>query len=112
MMSANNILVILSVVILFLLVRRGCKCRQGIDPYANVNKYEHMAPIGFGTYKNNYPRGECRTGEFWKRKDCEIGNCNLGTTVSDKEFCRIQCAQDPDPLERQECYKVCMGGMC
>lgn len=111
-MDSNDILVILIVVILFLLIRRGCKRRQGIDPYTNVNKYEHMAPLDFGTYKDNYPRGECRTGKFLKRKSCEVGNCNLGTTVSDQQYCRIQCAQDPDPQERQECYDVCMTGMC
>ena len=72
------------------------------------NMVEGMAPLNFGTFIDNYPRGECRTGKFWERKSCEVGNCPLGTTVDNPDFCRIQCAQDPDGDERQKCYEVCM----
>ena len=73
---------------------------------------ENMAPLGFGTFRDNYPRGECRTGNYMKRKPCETGNCHLGSSVSDKQYCMIQCAQDPDPKERQECFEVCMKTIC
>lgn len=139
-MNNDDILLILILVVLVLFVYRGCvMSRFGVDPsgksddardatdaedatdtedaegygdYEYMDNVEHMAPLDFGTFKDNYPRGECRTGEYWKRKPCEVGNCNLGTTVSDQQFCRIQCAQDPDPLERQDCYDNCIANLC
>lgn len=100
---------------------KNCKCkmvarprnnrrREGMESTSNV--VEGMAPLNFGTFYNNYPRGECQTGKFLERKPCEVGNCPLGTTVSDQQFCRIQCAQDPDGDERQVCYDVCMRNIC
>ncbi|VBB18662.1 hypothetical protein YASMINEVIRUS_1193 [Yasminevirus sp. GU-2018] len=71
---------------------------------------EGMAPLDAGTYENNYPRGRCRKGSM-KRTSCEIGNCPLGTTVTNERFCGIQCAQDPDPESRQQCYDYCMNMM-
>jgi hypothetical protein len=71
---------------------------------------EGMAPLNYGTFKNNYPRGKCNTGSY-KYEPCEIGNCPLGTTITDKRYCAIQCAQDPDPNERKKCYDYCMGMM-
>ena len=134
-MNIDDILVIVVLAVLLLYVYRGCKCEpvtdavsdmMGSDADANVdsdedevenmssvsNRVEGMAPLDFGTFYNNYPRGECRTGKYWERKPCEVGNCPLGTTVSDQQFCRIQCAQDPDPEERQGCYEFCMRHTC
>jgi hypothetical protein len=135
-MNVDDILMIVILAILIMYVYRGCKCRSGIDPTGPSNgsddvmadevddvdeteeEVENMAnvmsgaPLDFGTFPNNYPRGECRTGDFSKRTSCEVGNCHLGTTVSDQQFCRIQCAQDPDAAERQECYDVCMRNIC
>lgn len=72
---------------------------------------EHMAPLGWGSYKNTtYPVGGCDIGTL-ERSDCEVGNCPLGSTVSDERFCGIQCAQDPDVKTRAECYNDCMGMM-
>lgn len=71
---------------------------------------ENMAPLDWGTYKNNYPRGECNQGSF-EQTACSVGNCPLGTTVTDQRFCGIQCAQDPDPVSRKECYDYCMNMM-
>lgn len=86
---------------------------EEIESMSNIsNVTEGMAPLNFGTFYDNYPRGQCRTGKFWERKSCEVGNCPLGTTVSDQQFCHIQCAQDPDPEERQRCYEVCMKNLC
>lgn len=116
-MEVNDIIVILIIAVLVMFVYRGCK-RNGVDPVnrtPNTHKYddvEHMAPLDFGTFVDNYPRGECRTGKYWERSDCEVGNCNLGTTIDSDQFCRIQCAQDPDPLERQECFARCIDGLC
>lgn len=135
-MEKDDILLVLILAILALFVYRGC-VRSGVDPrsaetgsaesaataatvapeeseesYENMGRVEHMAPLNFGTFEDNYPRGECRTGEYWKRKPCEVGNCPLSTTVSDQQFCRIQCAQDPDPLERQDCYDNCIANLC
>jgi len=62
-------------------------------------KSEHMAPLDWGTFPNNYPRGECCTGSL-EEKACEVGNCPLGTTVTHKEYCEITHAQDSDPVAR------------
>lgn len=72
--------------------------------------HEGMAPLNFGAYKNNYPRGKCKTGSF-KRTDCMVGNCPLDSTVSNREFCYIQCAQDPDKKFRRDCNRYCMDTM-
>jgi hypothetical protein len=68
---------------------------------------EYMAPLNFGTYKNNYPRGNCKTGSF-ERSDCSVGNCPLGTTVTDDRYCNIQCAQELDEKDRKKCHDYCM----
>ena len=137
-MNANDILVILILAILVLMVIRGlCQAKHSrrsnmqndmqndMESAEDVvmpedeesreymsNVVEGMAPLNFGTFYDNYPRGECRTGRFLERKPCEVGNCPLGTTVSDQQFCRIQCAQDPDAKERQDCYEFCMRNVC
>jgi hypothetical protein len=140
-MNVDDILVIVILAVLLMYVYKGCGCKSGIDPTSGTkkngngngkrkmnksvedetaletmssvsNRVEGMAPLDFGTFHNNYPRGECQTGKFWERKPCEVGNCPLGTTVSDQQFCRIQCAQDPDAEERQECYEFCMKHTC
>jgi hypothetical protein len=68
---------------------------------------ENMAPLDYGTYENKYPRGKCDVPTM-KRSSCMVGNCPLGTTVDDKMFCHIECAQISDPNERQACEKKCM----
>ena len=71
---------------------------------------EGMAPLNAGTYPNNYPRGKCNSGNF-NRSSCEVGPCPLESTVSNKEYCTIQCAQDPDEQIRSKCYHQCIGMM-
>lgn len=71
---------------------------------------ESMAPLNTGTYKNKYPRGRCRRGSF-KRSECMVGNCPLGTTVTDDRYCGIQCAQELDKRDRDRCHDYCMGMM-
>lgn len=78
----------------------------------NVENVEHMAPLDFGTYENPYPRGACHSGDVYARSDCMVGNCNLDSAIPDDEYCNIQCAQDPDPMERAKCYKRCMETIC
>lgn len=70
------------------------------------NVCEGMAPLNTGTYKNNYTVGKCNTD--FKRTDCMVGNCPLGSTISNTEYCSLQCAQDPDATIRQECENTCM----
>lgn len=71
---------------------------------------ESMAPLNTGTFPNNYPRGKCNSGSF-NRSSCEVGTCPLKSTVSNKEYCAIQCAQDPDEGIRNKCYDQCMDMM-
>lgn len=71
---------------------------------------ESMAPLDTGTYLNNYPRGKCNAGSF-NRNTCEVGTCPLQSTISNKEYCVIQCAQDPDERIRNKCFRECMDMM-
>jgi hypothetical protein len=80
------------------------------QPSTNDQDLEHMAPIDYATFKNKTPYGRCSQGNM-KRTDCEVGNCPLGTTVSDQTFCEIQCAQEPDPKLKAQCYNHCMDMM-
>lgn len=68
---------------------------------------EPMAPLGTGTFPNNYPRGGCNPGRF-NRTSCEIGTCPLESTISNTEYCAIQCAQDPDEKIRNQCFQQCI----
>ena len=113
-MESIDLINIIILILLVWFVYKACNTKRGMtSPWAkSKRKIENMAPLDFGTYENTYPRGECRTGKFLERSDCEIGNCPLGSTVSDQQFCRIQCAQDPDPSERQACYDHCMKTLC
>lgn len=71
---------------------------------------ERMAPLNEGTYDNPYPRGRCNRGSF-KRRACEVGTCPLDTTVTDRRYCEIQCAQESDRKDRRRCEKHCMDMM-
>lgn len=73
---------------------------------------EHMAPLNDSqtTFKNNYPRGRCNMGSF-KRSDCSVGNCPIGSPISNKQFCDIQCAQGVGKKDRKKCYDICMRQM-
>lgn len=71
---------------------------------------EHMAPLGFGSYKNDYTYGKCNAGDF-KRTDCMVGNCPIGSNISDEEYCYIQCAQGVGEQDYRECYDHCKGMM-
>lgn len=70
-------------------------------------KQENMAPLDFGTYKPNIPYGKCNMGNF-SRSDCMVGNCHLESTITNDEYCNIQCAQDPDQSTREKCRRECM----
>lgn len=70
----------------------------------NCNNNEPMAPTEHGTYDNNYQRGLCNVGSF-KRKPCMVGNCPLGSNITTREYCDIQCSQDPDNYD--DCYGSC-----
>lgn len=71
---------------------------------------ENMAPLDFGSYPNNYPRGECVTGSM-RRKECEIGSCNLYAPISHERYCGIVHAQDSDPEIRHENIRRCIDEM-
>jgi hypothetical protein len=71
---------------------------------------ENMAPIGYGSFKNDYPYGKCNTGSF-ERTSCMTGNCPLQSTITNEQYCDIQCAQDPDAKLRKDCTKSCMKQM-
>jgi len=85
---------------------------ENVEHMENAGKVEHMAPLDFGTYENPYPRGACHSGNVYARSDCMVGNCNLESSISDDEYCKMQCAQDPDPMERAKCYERCMQTIC
>ena len=75
--------------------------------YYFYDNAEHMAPLNYGTYKNDsYPPGGCNVKSL-KRTDCMVGNCPLKSTVTDDQFCHIQSAQGIDRAERDKYFKKC-----
>ena len=67
-----------------------------------------MAPLGWGSYKpTDYTYGVCNQGPY-ESSSCEIGNCPLGTTVTDERYCGIVHAQDSDPMTRTKNTKQCV----
>jgi hypothetical protein len=85
-------------------------CSLCVDSRVTVGVQEGMAPLNYGTYINKYPRGRCDRTRV-KNSTCSIGNCPIGTTITNDRYCKIQCAQDPDPAIRDECYDECMDMM-
>jgi hypothetical protein len=71
---------------------------------------ETMGPLDTGVFPNHYPRGRCNAGNMG-RTSCEVGTCPLESTISNKEYCAIQCAQDPDKQIRDKCYDQCVDMM-
>lgn len=77
------------------------------DTHPTTLAKEGMAPLGWGSFPNPYPRGECLTGSM-ERQPCEVGNCNLGTNISHERYCGIVHAQDSDPVTRHENIARCI----
>jgi len=73
-------------------------------------KAETMAPLGWGTYPNNYPRGRC-IQESLRRRSCEIGSCPLQGTINHERYCGIVHAQDSDAETRYENISRCVNEM-
>lgn len=96
-------------IVLILLLCGACGYSLYHDKHSAVMT-EEMAPLNEGTFINRYPRGGCNRGSF-KRSDCEVGTCPLGTTVTDTRYCGIQCAQEPDRKDKRRCEKDCMNMM-
>ena len=71
---------------------------------------ETMAPLDFGSFPNNYPRGRCEKGSL-KRSPCMVGNCPIGTSITDPEYCAIDCAQISDPITKRVCNEGCLNLM-
>jgi hypothetical protein len=101
-MNDRNILIILALVLVV--------CYLFTNTTRAEFYTETMAPLNWGAYKNNYPRGKCNPGNDDKTS-CSVGNCPLGSTVSNNEYCGIQCAQNSDPVEREKCHAECMNMM-
>jgi hypothetical protein len=68
---------------------------------------EGMAPLNTGTYDQGVKYGECNKGSF-EPTDCSVGNCPMGTTVTDDRYCGIQCAQEVTEEDRRKCQAKCM----
>ena len=71
---------------------------------------EGMAPLNTGTYDQGIKYGECNKGSF-EPTDCSVGNCPMGTTVTDDRYCGIQCAQEVTKEDRRKCQAKCMDMM-
>jgi hypothetical protein len=114
-MKTEILITLLLLIVVVLHIYRSSKSNytsetDSADSANSAKSTETMAPLNFGTYENNYPRGEYNKGSF-KHSECSVGNCPLGTTITDERYCGIQCAQDPDPVSRKECYDYCMNMM-
>lgn len=107
-MSVIDLLIIILIIVcLIVFWNKYGSTNAGIK---NTPKSEGMAPLGWGSFPNNYPRGECETGSF-KSGPCEIGNCPLETTVSHERYCGIVHSQDSDPVSRHENIARCIDEM-
>lgn len=73
-------------------------------------RVEPMAPLDFGTFKNDYPVGRCVKGSL-ERSPCMIGNCPIGTNITNSQYCDIDCAQISDPVTKTKCTKKCISMM-
>lgn len=71
---------------------------------------EGMAPLNTGTFNSGVQYGRCNKGSF-KRTSCSVGNCPIGTTITDDRFCGIQCAQEVTEEDRDRCHARCMDMM-
>jgi hypothetical protein len=68
---------------------------------------EGMAPLNHGSFETNLNNGHCNV-DLSAPSECSVGNCPLGTTVSDERYCAIQCAQEVNADDRQKCQAQCM----
>ena len=68
---------------------------------------EGMAPLNYGSFETNLNNGQCNI-DLSASSECSVGNCPLGTTVSNERYCAIQCAQEVNANDRQKCQAQCM----
>jgi hypothetical protein len=99
----GTLLILLIVVVCYFSFFRGSYDENSIK----AESKEGMAPLDYGSYDNPYLRGGCAKGSF-KRTACSLGNCPLGTTISDKRYCGIMCAQEVEKEDRRKCNDYCM----
>lgn len=72
------------------------------------NKEKHSTNENqFGTFLNNYPQGKCQVANM-SHCECTVGNCPIGSFVSNNEYCSIQCAQISNKKMQDECNSSCM----
>jgi hypothetical protein len=63
-----------------------------------------------GMFANNYGYGKC-AHNVTGRSECEVGTCPIGSTISNAEFCNIQCSQDPLQEIQDSCTRECIDMM-
>lgn len=71
---------------------------------------EHMVPIvplDAGTFPNEYSQGKCEQAST-QRCDCTVGNCPVGSFITNNEYCSIHCAQISNKKLQEECNASCM----
>ncbi|AYV77581.1 MAG: hypothetical protein Dasosvirus9_5 [Dasosvirus sp.] len=85
---------------LLLIVIVLCLCYSSFNP-----NMEMMAPLDFGTYNNNYPRGACQDKP--SGSDCNTAECKIESNISNDKFCAVQCAQGVTQDERKGCFNKC-----
>lgn len=104
------ILLALLLIVIYFLCFHGSRKKSNSKNENDSESEEGMAPLGWGTYKNNYPRGKC-VKQSLDRKPCEIGSCPMHSMITNEKYCSIQCAQLPDKESRQKCYSKCINMM-
>lgn len=75
-----------------------------------ANVHEHMiplVPLDAGTFPNDYVQGTCKPANM-QRCECSVGNCPIGSFVTNNEYCSIHCAQISDKKTQDECNTACM----
>lgn len=98
----NSTLIVIAVILVLMIVYISYN-----DPSKEGMISLSGAPLNYSTFDPQIPYGKFDAGSF-ESNDCSVGNCPLGTTVTDDRYCGIQCAQEVDKDDRMKCYAQCM----
>jgi hypothetical protein len=100
-MDNSTLLIIATIlVVMILYVSYNGSTKEGMSAMSG-------APLNYATFDPRINYGKCNAG-VRETDECSVGNCPLGTTVSNDRYCGIQCAQELDKADRQKCHVQCM----
>jgi hypothetical protein len=73
-------------------------------------KYENMGMTHTGTYiVDTVNSGKCNSTIH--TSECDVGSCPIGSNVTNREYCYIDCAQEVLDSDRKKCMIECLDMM-